>query len=131
MELRHSKIDSNPYSLPCPLVRDKLPTRLRVALKAGTCRSPCWLRRAVAAVGRPDLSGLPFLLALHSSSSSRLRVAFQAASSFFLSNRGCQQAERAMSTLVNSSSEIPWWKEPTKDQWIAWIGAWLGGAPGA
>jgi len=31
-----------------------------------------------------------------------------------------------MSTLVNSSSEIPWWKEPTKDQWIAWIAAWLG-----
>ena len=31
-----------------------------------------------------------------------------------------------MSTLVNSSSEIPWWKEPTKDQWMAWIAAWLG-----
>ena len=31
-----------------------------------------------------------------------------------------------MSTLVSSSSEIPWWKEPTKDQWIAWIAAWLG-----
>jgi hypothetical protein len=39
---------------------------------------------------------------------------------------GSQQAEHAMSTLVNSSSEIPWWKEPTKDQWIAWIAAWLG-----
>jgi SHS family lactate transporter-like MFS transporter len=21
---------------------------------------------------------------------------------------------------------IPWWKEPTKDQWVAWIAAWLG-----
>ena len=21
---------------------------------------------------------------------------------------------------------VPWWKEPTKDQWIAWIAAWLG-----
>jgi SHS family lactate transporter-like MFS transporter len=31
-----------------------------------------------------------------------------------------------MSTLVSSSTEIPWWKEPTKDQWIAWIAAWLG-----
>ena len=31
-----------------------------------------------------------------------------------------------MSTLVKSSSEIPWWKEPTKDQWMAWIAAWLG-----
>jgi hypothetical protein len=39
---------------------------------------------------------------------------------------GSQQAEHAMSTLVSSSSEIPWWKEPTKDQWIAWIAAWLG-----
>jgi SHS family lactate transporter-like MFS transporter len=22
--------------------------------------------------------------------------------------------------------QIPWWKEPTKDQWFAWIAAWLG-----
>ena len=22
---------------------------------------------------------------------------------------------------------IPWWKEPTKDQWLAWSAAWLGG----
>jgi SHS family lactate transporter-like MFS transporter len=21
---------------------------------------------------------------------------------------------------------LPWWKEPTKDQWLAWIAAWLG-----
>src|SRR5689334_8868068 len=21
---------------------------------------------------------------------------------------------------------VPWWKEPTKDQWVAWIAAWLG-----
>ena len=31
-----------------------------------------------------------------------------------------------MSTTLNSSSEIPWWKEPTKDQWKAYIAAWLG-----
>ena len=31
-----------------------------------------------------------------------------------------------MSTLLDSSSEMPWWKEPTKDQWMAWIAAWLG-----
>ena len=31
-----------------------------------------------------------------------------------------------MSTILNSSSEIPWWKEPTKDQWLAWWAAWLG-----
>ncbi|HVH76195.1 MAG TPA: MFS transporter [Stellaceae bacterium] len=23
-------------------------------------------------------------------------------------------------------SAIPWWKEPTKDQWLAWVAAWLG-----
>jgi SHS family lactate transporter-like MFS transporter len=22
--------------------------------------------------------------------------------------------------------QVPWWKEPTKDQWVAWIAAWLG-----
>ncbi|MBV8458535.1 MAG: MFS transporter, partial [Acetobacteraceae bacterium] len=21
---------------------------------------------------------------------------------------------------------LPWWKEPTKDQWLAWVAAWLG-----
>src|SRR5487761_2653298 len=25
-----------------------------------------------------------------------------------------------------SVSAIPWWKEPTKDQWYAFIAAWLG-----
>ena len=33
MELRRWKDDSNPYYLPRPLVRDKLPTCLRVALR--------------------------------------------------------------------------------------------------
>lgn len=23
-------------------------------------------------------------------------------------------------------SVVPWWREPTKDQWLAWIAAWLG-----
>src|SRR5260370_23925339 len=31
-----------------------------------------------------------------------------------------------MSITPNSSSEIPWWKEPSKEQWKAWIAAWLG-----
>ncbi len=31
-----------------------------------------------------------------------------------------------MSITLNSSSEIPWWKEPSKEQWKAWIAAWLG-----
>ena len=21
---------------------------------------------------------------------------------------------------------VPWWREPTKDQWYAWVAAWLG-----
>ena len=31
-----------------------------------------------------------------------------------------------MSIMLNPSSEIPWWKEPSKEQWKAWIAAWLG-----
>jgi hypothetical protein len=23
-------------------------------------------------------------------------------------------------------SRVPWWKEPTRDQWYAWWAAWLG-----
>src|SRR5229473_3259372 len=30
-----------------------------------------------------------------------------------------------MSTGVETA-RIPWWKEPTKDQWYAWWAAWLG-----
>ena len=31
-----------------------------------------------------------------------------------------------MSALAGRPSNIPWWKEPTKEQWYAWIAAWLG-----
>src|ERR1700740_1746613 len=31
-----------------------------------------------------------------------------------------------MSVILNSSSEIPWWKEPSKEQWKAYVAAWLG-----
>jgi MFS transporter, SHS family, lactate transporter len=31
-----------------------------------------------------------------------------------------------MATFVQTSKPIPWWKEPTKEQWHAWIAAWLG-----
>lgn len=31
-----------------------------------------------------------------------------------------------MSTTAAGALPIPWWKEPTKDQWLAWIAAWLG-----
>ena len=27
---------------------------------------------------------------------------------------------------VETVKTIPWWKEPTKDQWLAWVAAWLG-----
>ena len=25
-----------------------------------------------------------------------------------------------------SDLSVPWWKEPTKEQWLAWVAAWLG-----
>jgi MFS transporter, SHS family, lactate transporter len=31
-----------------------------------------------------------------------------------------------MRSAVVTVPELPWWKEPTKDQWMAWIAAWLG-----
>src|ERR1700675_3711178 len=30
------------------------------------------------------------------------------------------------SLIPSSSSALPWWREPTKDQWYAYIAAWLG-----
>ena len=27
---------------------------------------------------------------------------------------------------IEATNSIPWWKEPTKDQWYAWVAAWLG-----
>src|ERR1700747_3329219 len=32
----------------------------------------------------------------------------------------------AMTTAVEIAGKIPWWKEPTKDQWLAWWASWLG-----
>src|SRR6266851_2121688 len=31
-----------------------------------------------------------------------------------------------MSTLAVPAPALPWWKEPTKDQWYAYVAAWLG-----
>ncbi len=31
-----------------------------------------------------------------------------------------------MAYAANTSSAIPWWREPTKDQWLAYLAAWLG-----
>ena len=28
--------------------------------------------------------------------------------------------------IVRPVPPVPWWKEPTKDQWLAWVAAWLG-----
>ena len=29
-------------------------------------------------------------------------------------------------TSITAAKPMPWWKEPTKDQWLAWVAAWLG-----
>src|SRR5580698_5706693 len=31
-----------------------------------------------------------------------------------------------MASIATTANQIPWWKEPTKDQWLAWVAAWLG-----
>jgi SHS family lactate transporter-like MFS transporter len=31
-----------------------------------------------------------------------------------------------MATSATAVDQVPWWKEPTKDQWLAWVAAWLG-----
>ena len=31
-----------------------------------------------------------------------------------------------MAIATEAVASVPWWKEPTKDQWIAWWAAWLG-----
>jgi len=28
--------------------------------------------------------------------------------------------------VIDTARPVPWWKEPTKDQWLAWVAAWLG-----
>jgi len=29
-------------------------------------------------------------------------------------------------SMQTTATSVPWWKEPTRDQWMAWIAAWLG-----
>jgi len=31
-----------------------------------------------------------------------------------------------MVAAISSEKPIPWWREPTRDQWYAWVAAWLG-----
>src|SRR3954451_25461544 len=37
-------------------------------------------------------------------------------------NRGT----RTMSGYASDAAKLPWWKEPTKDQWYAYFAAWMG-----
>ncbi|MGA8382420.1 MAG: hypothetical protein WB710_14965 [Stellaceae bacterium] len=30
-----------------------------------------------------------------------------------------------MATVADAYKPIPWWKEPTREQWHAWVAAWL------
>ena len=31
-----------------------------------------------------------------------------------------------MATLTTTAKRLPWWREPTRDQWYAFVAAWLG-----
>jgi MFS transporter, SHS family, lactate transporter len=31
-----------------------------------------------------------------------------------------------MTMTAEMPGQVAWWREPTKDQWFAWIAAWLG-----
>ena len=31
-----------------------------------------------------------------------------------------------MTISSTTAGPMPWWTEPTKDQWMAWVAAWLG-----
>src|SRR5580698_9069216 len=33
---------------------------------------------------------------------------------------------KSMSGNAGSAANVPWWKEPTKDQWYAYCAAWMG-----
>src|SRR5580704_4276002 len=80
------------------------------------CRNPCSsVFGEVAAVGGHGLSG--DIRLFWASTQAHLRKQCP---------RKCHQAEAAMSTTLNPSSEIPWWKEPSREQWKAWVAAWLG-----
>ena len=31
-----------------------------------------------------------------------------------------------MATALETTAGVAWWREPTKDQWLAYVAAWLG-----
>jgi MFS transporter, SHS family, lactate transporter len=37
-----------------------------------------------------------------------------------------QSGSYGMKATMARGVAIPWWKEPTKEQWLAWVAAWLG-----
>src|SRR3978361_1029259 len=41
-------------------------------------------------------------------------------------NNDNTQGAQAMSGYSRTDENIPWWKEPTKDQWYAYCAAWMG-----
>src|SRR5205814_6501716 len=99
--------------------------------QAGTCRtSRC---AGFAAVGRHEFSRdcclLPVSIAVHfpqrsrAASKKRLVVSLNGHRSLENVIRN-QQVEDAMSAMLDAPANIPWWKEPTKDQWNAYIAAW-------
>jgi len=40
--------------------------------------------------------------------------------------RNAREGKAMAIATAGSDLSIPWWKEPTKDQWLAWIAASLG-----
>jgi hypothetical protein len=37
-----------------------------------------------------------------------------------------QGGSQPMSTSTDTMRPVPWWREPTRDQWLAWWAAWVG-----
>jgi MFS transporter, SHS family, lactate transporter len=42
------------------------------------------------------------------------------------SRKGVNSNGRKAMAAVERMNTVPWWREPTKDQWVAWSAAWLG-----
>src|SRR3954462_12469095 len=41
-------------------------------------------------------------------------------------NQQTKRGEALMSGATGTASNVPWWREPTRVQWYAWVAAWLG-----
>src|ERR1700757_4454851 len=52
-----------------------------------------------------------------------------AAAASFFNKKPAQHIETGgtqMTMTAEAPGQVPWWKEPTKEQWYAWVAAWLG-----